>query len=145
VPNTIDEFLPAWVATRGDLFLLVGKRVTPWQAVRADTEPRITFTLTSGDDVKTTKGPSGLNRQRYDVVCWGLTAAIAKRVARLVKGTRGDKRLNGFQGTLVDVKMQAALLLDERDVSEQLTPGSDAGAPGINLDFEFWWEEVPSA
>ena len=133
------EFLVAWVDTQPDLVAMLGGpgnlRVTPWQAVRRDRAPRITFTQISGEMVRGLSGPLGTIRQRWQIDCWGQDQATARQLTRLILGASGEQRLDGYLGTLVGVHIKSCVLVDQRDNSEPLGPGSDAGNPCLSLDF----------
>lgn len=137
------EFLVAWVVTQmDDLLPILGGaddlRVSPYQGARKDPQSRVTFMIVSGHDEGTLSGPSGLKKERWTVDCWGEKPIDARTLARLMAGTKADRRLDGYSGTLGGLTVQCIRLLDERDESQPLGPGSDAGNPCISQDYEVW-------
>jgi hypothetical protein len=143
-PTGFPEFFFAWVKTQTtDLLPLLTAtngtvQVSDFQGGRLWQPPRIDYMLASGTPVHSFAGPSGLNGERWQLNCWGATAAQARLVARLVAGTKQDRRLDGFQGTLANLTVQACLLLDNRDVSQQMSPGTDVPTFCQQLDFHVW-------
>jgi hypothetical protein len=142
------DFLQAWVTTQEDLTALLGaagprRRLRPWQAARKDSPPKVTYTLVSSERVRGLPGPFGVLRQRWQLDCYGATAQQTRELARMFSGNgTPDQRLDGFRGTLAGVKVQSCVLEDERDNSEALTPGDDAGSPCVQLDFACAWNVV---
>jgi hypothetical protein len=143
-PTGFGEFLIAWVNTQtADLLPLLGGtgalRVDPWQAARKETLSRVTYTLVSGHDEGALDGPSGLLKERWQIDCWGPLPADARYLARLMAGTRGDRRLDGYRGeVLAGLKVNLIRLIDSRDMSQELGPASDTGNPCIQQDYEVW-------
>lgn len=137
------EFLVAWIKTQAvDLLPLLGGagnlRVSPWQAIRKDPQPRITYTLISGIEggvVRDLIGPEGVARERWQLDCWGDSPSQSQQLAGYLLGASGDRRLDGYRGTLGGVTMLATTLLDKRDNSNTLGPGTDMGNPCVSLDF----------
>ncbi len=148
--NGFDEFLVAWVETQAaDLAPLLGGpgalRVSPFQAARKDITPRIDHLRVGGIDgwiIRGLSGPLGNARERRQVNCWGGTAAEANEIAAYLIGNpaRGDQRLDGYLGTLANVKIKAMILMDYRDASIEMGPASDAGTYCAQIDFGVCYE-----
>lgn len=138
------DFLVTWVGTQSDLTTAVGERVGPWQNIRKDTMARIAYFRVSGGRVNDLAGPRTVQRERWQVNCFGSTPAEAQQVATLVAGTGplGTQALDGYRGTLAGIAVLSCILDDDGDRSEPLTPGDDKGSPCISLDFNVSWRRT---
>jgi hypothetical protein len=89
---------------------LAGQRIYPVRLPRGVTLPAITYLIVSAPRDETQQGPSGLVYTRLQVSCWGEDYDAAKAVSEAVRRT-----LDGYRGTVADLRIDGVELLSERD------------------------------
>ena len=110
---------------------LVSSRVYPIKLPQGVTLPAITYFQVSGVKGYTHDGADGMERQRYQISCWGVSYKVAKELAESVVTS-----LNGFTGdTVIRVKM--SMKENETDMGDPET-----GWFQVPVDFIFLTEEV---
>lgn len=146
----IGRFFVAYVATLPDLVARVGTRVRANHALASDVgTAHLYYVQVDANRVKSLKGPSGLTTTRLQV---GIVSAGGspqdyagvKQIARLLAGTNGDRRLDGFSGTVTgcEITVQACFLADERDIVLEPQHGEQVGLFEVQQDYEIWWDEA---
>jgi hypothetical protein len=118
---TIGAALRAHLLDDAAIAALVTARVYPLRLPQKAVMPSIVLTRISGVRWAHLRGAEALVRPRYQVDCWAATHDAATQLGTLVR-----QRLNGFAGTwtsdespLIDIHVQAMLLVDERDLFEE--------------------------
>lgn len=136
----VEEGLRLWLLADADVQALAGNRVYPNDKVpQGAGYPRVLIQRSQGSRVRTFDGPTDLAHPIIQLDCVALSYDQAKQLARAVKGTSADRKLDGFAGDLHGVTVQGAHLQDdERDGFRLLTDGSDKGEHIVTLDFEIW-------
>lgn len=142
VPNDLGPFLSAWVATQSDLVLLVGTRVVPWKRLQGTELPAIVYQEISGTGIGHLVGLSGLDWAVYQIDCYAATYKQARAIAALVRGRKGDPRLDRYVGTLANTTVRAIFCQDQRDGPENPQHGDDAGTCCVQLDMKCWFDFV---
>lgn len=142
----IEKFVVAYVATKPDLVALVGDRVRAGQDRTEDVgKDRIYFFQVDGPRLKSLKGPSGLAMPRLQFGIISADYGRAKLIARLLAGTKGDERLNGYKGTLAGIDVRSFLLTDERALTLPPQGGQGIGETEVQQDYSVCWDEQAAA
>ena len=129
-------------ATKAALSGLVGSRAYAIEAPQGAPDPRIEFHLVSGPSEYTHDGEAGLTHPRFQVECYGKTAAAALAVRKAAKAN-----LSGFKGTVnsadgtdsVDV---GAIFIENLASFTYSSPGADQNIErGYRMDVILWCAE----
>lgn len=143
VPNDIGPFLLGWVASQPDLSAVVQARVYPWWRRQSDaTLPAIVYQKVSDVSIGSLRGLSGLQADLYQLDCIASDRKTAHRIAGMVRGRKGDARLDRYVGSLAGVRVQACFCQDEREQPETSPIDFDVKTWAVQLDFKIWWEAV---
>ena len=89
---------------------LIGNRIYPMHLPEGVDMPAITYQRISGNRMRSHSGPSGTANPRYTFTCWAETYGGAKAVADQLRFI-----LDGFNGAMGGVDVQAGLVEDDRD------------------------------
>lgn len=142
IPNDLGPFLYAWVATQSDLVAIVGTRVTPWKRLQGGDLPAITYEQISVNGIGHLRGLSGLDAQIYQLDCWAATYKQARTIAAMVRGRKGDPRLDRYTGVLAGTTIRACFCQEQRDAPDMPQFADDVGTPCVQLDFKIWMDFV---
>lgn len=136
----VPEFLTAWAAAESGLTSLLGSgsnmRWAPHRATQGVAFPRVVYTLIDGTADRTLMGPTGLNREVWQIDSQATTYDGALEVARAVE------ELAGYRGTLAGVFVQGAHLETRLAFFEPSGRNDDGGVFRELRDFILWWEEA---
>lgn len=135
------RFLPAYLATLPAVTSLVSDRIQPHAAPPSDVRPYITYFVVSENTVESLGGPSGLTTPRIQIDIVADTYTQADTIARAIKGTQTNRKLDGYTGELAGIKCQRALFDSRRDVYDEPNTGKGLGPSRVQLDFVLWLEE----
>lgn len=138
---TVGEALRTHLLSETSIAGLVAGRVYPLRLPQPKAGvtnlPAIVLTRISGIRYPHLRGAESLARPRYQVDCWANTHDAATALGTLVR-----QSLNGFAGTwtsddspAIDIRVQAILLVDERDLFEEEIQG---GLCRHSADYFLW-------
>ncbi|MDZ4250305.1 MAG: hypothetical protein U0990_09480 [Candidatus Nanopelagicales bacterium] len=85
----------------------VADRVWPEWAKTPAVKPYICYFIESVDPVLAHSGKAGLSRATVRLECYGATYTATKAIADAVR-----KKLNGFQGTVASIRVDAVIVTD---------------------------------
>lgn len=130
---TLDEAVYTRLTTHAGVSALVATRVYPVVLPQAPTFPALTYQLISEIRPSHIGGPGHLPGALYQVTAWGTTLLSVRAVLDAVRGA-----LDGYQGTVGTVVIQASILEEQRD-----DPGyqPEVGIYGASADYRIWWNE----
>lgn len=105
---TIEEGLYSWLTGNADISALCGDRVYPDKLPQEPTYPAMTYQRITTGLPMAHDGPLDLENARFQFNCLGLTPKAARTLANTLK-----QELAGFRGTMGDVSVHGAFLLNQ--------------------------------
>ena len=127
----MEEGLYAHLAADSGVAALVSTRIYPLVVPQDVDLPAIAYQRISGPRDHVHEGASGLVVARMQVTCHAWSYSGAKALAEAVRAAT-----DGFSGTMGEVSVDAALLVNDRDGWAQ---GFES--PVVRLDFMVWYQE----
>jgi hypothetical protein len=132
VATAIVSLLTADAPTNG----LIAGRIAPATLHDRLSRPNVVYQTISTARVYSNDGPTGFARATLQVSCYADGYKQAKALATAVRTA-----LNGFSGTVGEIRIQSALLDDERDAPTPPPPGGTHGVFGVILVFNIAYDE----
>jgi hypothetical protein len=128
---TLGSLLYSLITGQSVIAALVGTRVYPTFLPQAPTTPAITYQWIYADRIRSTKGPSGLTRSRYQLDYWGSTYEAVKRLCEAVR-----MAIDGYRGNVDGVRVGDVAITADQDMREE-----DARFYRVSVDLTIWHEE----
>lgn len=139
----IEASLVTYLNTLSGLTALVGDAISPMRAAQDEGYPRVTYQKIS--DLKPWTldgGPGSFVEARFQLDCWGLSAASVKNVADAIIGTEASQKLNGYRGTMGSHFVQMARVDSSQDLYETPEHSDDVGVYRVQMDLTLVYNEA---
>lgn len=138
---SVAKFLTAFMESQADVAALIADRFYPIHAVQTDTRPYVTYQTITGGSMHTLGGPEGVEFETVQLNIVADTDVQAKRIARLIAGTKGDVRLNCFRGVKGGVVVKGCWLEDQRNMPGPITHAQGRAPAEVQQDYRIWVDE----
>lgn len=144
------KFLEAFVQQQTDLADLLGgagddTRFGPFGEQSWAGQAYATYQQVSGSKLGSLGGPTGLANPQVQISIVAPTHLQARRIARLIAGTKDDERLDGYRGTLGGIDVRSCLLKDERELDLSPPDARGKGPFEVQQDYSLWLDERAAA
>lgn len=116
---------------------MVSTRVHPVSRPQGGALPAIVYQLITTGRRHTTDGPVYLTVASFQVTAWDSTYLGAAQVAEYVR-----QALDGYDGTVGTVTIQAVAIVDEGDVPSLIADNEELNLYGRRLVIEMYFNEV---
>lgn len=132
----------ARLVSGGDVRALIGKRFTPHKSPRPARLPRVTYTRTAEETIRSHGGPSGLFKASYRLDCWAKSHLAADDLANKARVRLDVTKAVLREGAWGGVTVQACFVEDASDDWETPIHADDVGLERVSLDVTVWYEKA---
>ncbi len=133
VGSTIREAIYSLLTTDPTIANLAGDRVHPGGLPQDPDYPCVSYVVAGRDDVRHLQGNGKTTEIRIRVSAWSRLEIEAARVAEAIRS-----RLVDYRGLVGAVKILGCSLIDEVDLPEKPTSGTDQHLYQVLLDLRVW-------
>jgi len=133
VPSTIREAIYYLLLDDPEIYAAVDDRIWPGGLPQDPDYPALTINLAGRNDVRNLRGRGDTSEVRLRVSAWSRLQIEAVNLARLIQA-----RLVDFKGDVGDVRITGCALVNEIDLPERPTTGTDQFLYQVVSEFQVW-------